>query len=179
MWCWGEAEYGALGHEEGIAPAVVPGVKAIRVEVGLRHTCALDPQQRVWCWGGNNRGQLGKGSVDEGKGAPAVALEGAQALSVGSDATCAVVGGNLNCWGLNDEAQVFGRAAADGSDYLAKPTPTGLVDVSVVALATDHGCAMTAAKGVHCWGNNRWGQHGAGPRGLWSNSPVKVQRAWP
>ena len=36
-----------------------------QVEIGSTFGCALDEQKKVWCWGFNDRGQLGRGSVME------------------------------------------------------------------------------------------------------------------
>lgn len=74
LWCWGANPLGQLGDgstADGYEPrrAVFPdGVKLFRepgsVAVGRSHTCAIDASGSLWCWGGNQRRQLGL-SIDE------------------------------------------------------------------------------------------------------------------
>jgi len=65
--CWGENDGGQLGT--GSAGGTIEAPTAVAnlsgpvssVAPGGRHTCAL-VQGAVWCWGGNDEGQLGNGS---------------------------------------------------------------------------------------------------------------------
>lgn len=70
--CWG-ADLAALG-EGGVASSFVPvAIKGplgagllgnvAAVAPGLRHACALKNDGTVWCWGKNDRGQLGDGTT--------------------------------------------------------------------------------------------------------------------
>lgn len=69
--CWG-ADLAALG-DGGIGSSFVPvavkgplgvGVlsNVVAVAPGVRHACALKTDSTVWCWGKNDRGQLGNGT---------------------------------------------------------------------------------------------------------------------
>jgi alpha-tubulin suppressor-like RCC1 family protein len=62
--CWGRNDYGQLGRgmsgtDQPVA-ATVPGLdKVVELVAGGEHTCARDSDGYVWCWGANDRGQLG------------------------------------------------------------------------------------------------------------------------
>lgn len=75
VWCWG-ADISSVLDGGAIAPAPVPVqikgpggagllTDVVAVAPGLRHVCARKSDGSVWCWGKNDRGQLGDGtSVD-------------------------------------------------------------------------------------------------------------------
>ncbi len=67
--CWGNDSDGQLGDRTTGAltvpiPVRVQGLTGVvSVAAGSRHSCALLGDGTVWCWGLNDRGQLGTGSV--------------------------------------------------------------------------------------------------------------------
>lgn len=74
--CWGQNGYGQLGHDpatdsdSGAAgtfkPHPVPGLSNVaHIASGGGHTCALERDNTVLCWGDNGSGELGPG-VDAG-----------------------------------------------------------------------------------------------------------------
>jgi alpha-tubulin suppressor-like RCC1 family protein len=64
--CWGDNKYGQMGSvtadpDPNPTPALVPNLTGVvAVDAGEQHTCAFDSSGRVWCWGQNFFGQLGK-----------------------------------------------------------------------------------------------------------------------
>jgi alpha-tubulin suppressor-like RCC1 family protein len=71
-YCWGLNDQGQLGDgsttTSNTAVAVdmsgLPtGTKFADIRLGYRHTCAQTANGRTYCWGGNDRGQLGDGST--------------------------------------------------------------------------------------------------------------------
>lgn len=65
--CWGENNHLQLGQPGMEAtyskPLVVEGLPPIEtLSMGRNHSCVVDHEQRVWCWGRNDFGQLGRGS---------------------------------------------------------------------------------------------------------------------
>ncbi len=79
VWCWGSngcdtIDEVGLGTQPPLmenecsfevieSPALVPlSAPATRITTGARHACALLESGEVYCWGGNNRGQLGDGT---------------------------------------------------------------------------------------------------------------------
>ncbi len=49
--------------KDGEQPKKVTGLRASLLAVGENHACALSTNQRVVCWGSNDRGQLGNGTT--------------------------------------------------------------------------------------------------------------------
>ncbi|MFV0461301.1 MAG: RCC1 domain-containing protein [Actinomycetales bacterium] len=105
--CWGDNSNvqlsESLPRNYHYTPVTVPlpGVP-VHVAAGFMHTCALLADQRVWCWGDTDRGALGAGDRD-GRvlaGEAALPSVGTTGIASGAGGTCAVVSGNVWCWGL-------------------------------------------------------------------------------
>lgn len=130
--CWGKNDRGQLGlgeggdrgdeaGEMGEALAAVDfgtGRRALAVEAGANHTCAILDDQRLVCWGENRQGQLGLGDVMDRGAQPddlgdfflAVDLgagRSAEAVRAGRAFTCALLDDDtLKCWGGNEFGQL-------------------------------------------------------------------------
>lgn len=70
VFCWGNNDHGQLGtgsRESTASPVRVEGFNApvIRVAAGMGHTCAVQADRRVFCWGDNEFGQVGVASRDD------------------------------------------------------------------------------------------------------------------
>lgn len=79
-----------------------------KVESGPLHTCALDGNGAVWCWGVGASGELGIGSnatFRDCPAAPAGELVDQGVLAVGGH-TCVLGPEGLHCWGPNGARQV-------------------------------------------------------------------------
>jgi alpha-tubulin suppressor-like RCC1 family protein len=84
-----------------------------------------------------------------------------KAISAGNAFSCALLAdGTVDCWGFNDYGEL-----GDG------PNPTSKVPVAVVGLTAPavaisagafHACALLANGTAECWGDNKFGQLGAG-----------------
>ena len=134
------------------------------------HACAATQDGRTLCWGSNDQGTLGTGSVSAPSALPVavVAPFPLTSLTSGYSHTCAVgPGGVAYCWGLNAFA-ALGIGTLGGAS--ATPTTPASGGVSFVAIAAGgyHTCALTNAGEAWCWGWNLEGQTGIGAVG----SPV-------
>jgi len=159
----------------------------VDVAAGREHSCAAMMDGSAWCWGRNNNGQLGDGTVTDRRTATRVVgpggsgfLSGAVAVTAGEYHSCATLGdGTAWCWGRNNQGQL-----GDGSTTDRRwPVPVrgvggsgALGGVLQVEAGGSHTCARTGAHPAVCWGLNSSGQLGDGTttRRLW---PVPVDGA--
>jgi alpha-tubulin suppressor-like RCC1 family protein len=172
--CWGDNVNGELGNGDVVAIATLSAttVNALTgvtdFAVGSSHTCALKSGS-VFCWGGNDKGQLGRdtdGEDDATKTIPTLA-GGVSQLACSIKTCCAIQSGDLYCWGdnekgqlgVNDEAGFFDAPQRVKIPYSAR-IGKAVADVSV---ADFHACAVMKTSGAaFCWGNNDSGELGAG-----------------
>lgn len=184
VWCWGHNDRGQLGWGEPTlnmptrtVPTLVEGLsgpsRAVELALGARHSCALLEDGSARCWGDNDHGQLGDGTT-EGRYRPAVVkgLSGATAIAAGDTATCALVKGELLCWG-GLPARGGSWAAAPVAKSKDPAKVEGLSGVTGIAVGGAHACAL-GKDGVHCWGDNAAGQLGDGTTGARAQ-PVLVR----
>jgi alpha-tubulin suppressor-like RCC1 family protein len=166
--CWGDNEYGQLGDGttmNRLAPVEVSGLKSsiAILASGEFHTCVVTGNGAVKCWGLNENGELGDGTITlRRKPANVIGLtEGVTALGVGQGHTCAVTsGGGVRCWGNNWDGQL-----GDGTtENHSTPTQVSGLTSGIAFLAGGYGhtCAVTVNGGVKCWGYNYDGQLGIG-----------------
>ncbi len=127
--CWGSNAFGELGDgttELRASPVDVVGRGSgtIAVTTGANHSCAIVAGGTVDCWGSNDYGQLGDGTVTTSPlPVHVVGLAGASDPSAGTAHTCVVVPTGLQCWGSNERGQL-GDGTTDDS-----PTPVTVIDL--------------------------------------------------
>ena len=147
---------------------------------GEYHTCALTQSGSVWCWGGNEFGQVGNGGTQY-VSEPVNVLNGeVEQIFAGSYDTCALLDtSELMCWGINPSGSL---GTNELSNY--SPTPrfvvnvdndpiTGVIDVGC---GNSYICALMSDGSVSCWGANNFGQLGVSViENSWSANPIPVQ----
>lgn len=144
---------------------------------GDRHLCLIRDDGAVWCWGGNEAGQLGDGTTeDRARPVRARTPPGVKFTEVtaGENQTCALAADHtVWCWGSNDSGQL-GIVNAAGALAAGSPVPVQvmLVSGSAPALAFQplyasqvstggkHVCVVDRETAVLCWGENDRGQCG-------------------
>jgi alpha-tubulin suppressor-like RCC1 family protein len=166
-YCWGSNEFGQLGTASGTTVClqvdrsvpceatprpVLGGLTFTRLSAGANHTCGIAVDARVYCWGSNERGQLGEPSVPQGD-APTLIASGAQFVDVaaGDEHTCAVRSDNVAlCWGANSYGQLgVGSAGSGFSVPTLVQTAQRFASISAGAQRT---CGRTAGNTSYCWG---------------------------
>lgn len=124
---------------------------------GPFHTCGLTGAGRAYCWGANDRGQLGTATNFQAL-APTtspVAVDGDLVftqLTAGPFNTHGLTAaGATYCWGDNT-AGILGASATPAVNIFT-PTlvPSGTAFVSL-ELGVAHVCGLTAAGAAYCWG---------------------------
>lgn len=151
--------------------------RVVGVSAGAHHTCAWANDGAAWCWGANDRGELGTGTPAKWLAPSAVkASAGFASLAAGSDHTCGVKSnGALWCWGY----AAFGQIGAGQADVncvcVASPVLVGSLGLQVagVGAGNGHNCALLKDGSVTCFGWNIDGQLGGGTTGS-SSSFVPV-----
>ncbi len=168
MKCWGTNYIGQLGDgttAQRNAPVDVSGLVSgvAAIATGANHSCAVLVGGDVKCWGWNDYGQVGDGTVTRRWTAVDVTglASGVAAIATGGFHSCALTnGGGVKCWGSNEFGQL-----GDGTQT-QRPAPVNVSGLGsgVVAIATGgyHTCALTSGGGMKCWGTNSSGQLGDG-----------------
>ena len=176
LYCWGDDTHLQTSVTNATTPREVNTAidsTPVAVATGRAHTCYLDEDGAVYCFGDDEFGQLGQGRSGPPTARPElVELPGpARLLSAGTDHTCAAGSSEVWCWGRADEEQT-GSALRNNGDIV-----TIALRAQALALGAEHSCAVTddaMGQQVRCWGSNRQRQLGAATLGS-SARPVLVQ----
>ena len=179
VYCWGDASDGRLGINSSSGDRergqLVKGVgnsgnltNIAQVTAGEQHTCALDKNNKVFCWGEGDNGRLGQSSNSNSLVPVEVPNGGFSGtpiqISAGAAHTCVVVdNGEVNCWGHSNKYQIgdstsstpvhVGGAGLGGSGF------TNNIQVSG---GHEHTCSVKVDGSVWCWGGKNWGKLGNG-----------------
>jgi alpha-tubulin suppressor-like RCC1 family protein len=145
---------------------------ATAVSSGWVSACALLLDGTIQCWGQNQLGELGNGTVTYNSLVPVtvVGITNANAIAAGYYQTCAVLaGGTVQCWGYNAEGQLGNGTTTNSSVPITVPGITA--DSVVLGDACQQTCALLTDGTVQCWGDNSQGELG---NGTTTNSAVPV-----
>jgi alpha-tubulin suppressor-like RCC1 family protein len=193
--CWGLNAYGQLGlgdtTNRGDNPFFMgdnlayvdlgAGLTAKKIATAARHVCALLSNNKLKCWGENEKGQLGLGDTNNrgilpnqmGDNLPYVDLgvgRRVKQFTGGYYHTCAILDNNkVKCWGGNRTGQL---GLGDQTNRGDKPNQMGdnlpYVDLGLgrtakrISAGYFHTCALLDNDKVKCWGYNTQGQLGLG-----------------
>jgi alpha-tubulin suppressor-like RCC1 family protein len=120
------------------------------ISVGTNHSCAVMSDKTVKCWGANDRGQLGDGTITN-RDFPVNAngITNAISVAVGYTYSCALTEiGTVLCWGSSMQT-------GSGDTTLITGQPTAVSDLSGVTQISAgiwQTCALKSSGEVFCWG---------------------------
>ena len=168
LYCWGSDSSGQLGiggqHDRRVFPTLVAGISFAGVAAGHAHTCGVatpNPDStHVYCWGANDRGQVGD-STNSLRTAPVAVVPriAFSSVTAGRDHTCAIATatGKAYCWGDN----TFGQLGDSSTSARNSPVPVaGGHTFNEISAGGNHTCGVTNIREVYCWGDNADGELG-------------------
>ena len=144
-----------------------PPAQQARIAAAFRHTCGVQSNGSVACWGLNSSGQIGAGNLSSQTSPFAWTLpETVTSVAAGPSASCALTAsGSVFCASIGFAAR--------------SSTPTqkaGISGARQIVLGSSHACALAADGTVWCWGSNANGQLGDGSDSS-AVTPVQVRSA--
>jgi alpha-tubulin suppressor-like RCC1 family protein len=166
--CWGDNTYGQIGDGTVInrqTPTDVSGLGSgiSAIGAGGDNTCAITDAGAARCWGHNQYGQVGDGTmVERHIPFPVSGLaSGVTRIDGGRNHTCALIGnGAIKCWGRNHHGQLGNNTTTQSA------IPVAVAGFSsggaALSLGGDHSCALTSLGAARCWGYNDKGEIGDG-----------------
>lgn len=186
LYCWGNDSDGQVGdggtNTDQQAPVRVAGGRTdwASVSAGYLHTCARTTSGRLFCWGSDNRGQLGNGGANTSSTAPVEVAGGATdwaSVSTGYGHTCGRrTSGRVFCWGEDQQGQL-GNDPALGDTTTPVEVSGGATDWSSVVAGGFHSCGIKTSGRLYCWGTDQYGQLGNGGPNTSRATPGQVAGA--
>ncbi len=171
-YCWGNNTFGQLGDSSTMREFPLPNVvggnhRFVQISAGGWHTCALTAPGRAYCWGRNDQGQVGTGSIALQVVAPTPVNTTVSFLQIdgGATHTCAVAADTrFYCWGGNEFGEAGVGGASGAGPGLLTPTPISefFPNGAAIAAGEHHTCAVHSNGQARCWGRGIYGQLGNG-----------------
>lgn len=157
-WCWGSDTNGRLGNgaiagDQSVPSPVSGGMRWNKLSSGATHTCGINSDADMYCWGNNANGKLGRGSTGGDFTTPQLVSGNIKwrDVTAGANASCGIDDkSQLWCWGNNTGGRL-------GTGEL---TPTSNVPLLVreagpwvrVSVGEISSCGIKSDGSLWCWG---------------------------
>lgn len=166
LYCWGLNEFGQIGVPLSVERCDYPsrvGERSRRfgaLGVGSDHTCAQEEDNALYCFGNNDTSQLGRVMDGDSIDVPTLDASGPapqpfsirlDAITGGTNFTCAAGAGQLFCWGRGNVVD------SDAPRTLPAPPP----NAAWIAAREASVCVGSTTETV-CWGANMNGEASGG-----------------
>lgn len=182
-YCWGKNDSGQIGDNSSgtnrLAPTVVyasgalAGLTVKTISSGWYGNCVIASNDRVYCWGSNNYGQVGDNTSGTNRLVPtAVYTSGVlnglniKTVSAGARLVCVTdLNDKAYCWGQNGSGSVGdGTSGANVLIPTAVSTSGNLngLTIKTVSAGWNNACAIASNDRAYCWGYNNSGALGDG-----------------
>ena len=154
------------------------------IAAGLKFSCGLISLGRGYCWGLDDKGQLGavadsscfestdpnplNCSLDPERFGPGLSFTD---VSAGDSSACGVTSdGRAYCWGSNTLGQLGNGETGRGAPPLLV---TSALHFTTVTVGGKHACALATDRTAYCWGDDALGELGD-KRQVHSTTPIPV-----
>ena len=177
-YCWGHNGFGQLGNNNtvnSLTPVAVDtaGVLASKtikqIASGGISSCVIASDDKAYCWGSNNFGQLGNGNLKNSSTPTPVSTTGVLAgktikqITAGTEFTCAIASDDkAYCWGSNSSGQLGNNSTINSGVPVAVNTSGVLAGKTIkqISAGSSHTCAIASDDKAYCWGSNSSGELG-------------------
>ncbi|HEY5944064.1 MAG TPA: hypothetical protein VIV40_01170 [Kofleriaceae bacterium] len=192
LWCWGRggqnghgatSAAGKLGNNSAadskvpvrvnLTAATGSGQTVRSLSAGAYHSCVVMSDDKTWCWGRNDHGELGNSSTVStrvpvqvnyaGITIPAGVTVDEVSCSDGRrklNSTCIrLSNGSVYCWGANAHSELGDGGIVERTAPSLPVNISGLAGAKIVQLASAQfaKCARTDLGEVWCWGEDKNG----------------------
>ena len=177
-YCWGHNGFGQLGNNNtvnSLTPVAVDtaGVLASKtikqIASGGISSCVIASDDKAYCWGSNNFGQLGNGNLKNSSTPTPVSTTGVLAgktikqITAGTEFTCAIASDDkAYCWGSNSSGELGNNSTINSGVPVAVNTSGVLAGKTIkqISAGSSHTCAIASDDKAYCWGSNSSGELG-------------------
>ena len=156
--CWGANQAGQLGSRShshgGLPPSPIQGaLNFTGVSAGGTHSCGVANGGVGFCWGGNQTGSLGTGTLTDSSSPVSVSGERLfLILQAGDTHSCGVDDqGRGWCWGNNQ----FGQVVSSAQPIVGSPVSRLGDAFRAIGVGEHWTCGLLGEGEVRCWGV-RW-----------------------
>ncbi len=155
---------GCTGNTHRVAGVVGGILDWLHISAGDNHACGVRSDNRLFCWGRNDNGELGDGTTTNRYAPTEVSGSSRwQYVAVGAEHSCGIkTDGTMHCWGVGTNGR-----RGDNATSATQSTPVAVVVTgsvpdtwTSVAAGAAHTCGIGTDNTAWCWGAGGSGRRG-------------------